>query len=1118
MRNVIEELFWANWGSWDGRAERVRLWDPDLGRPSAVTVTGESGAGKSTIMDGLTHLTQRGSVRYNQSARRAGQGRAGDARTTFDYVIGSYDTEVADGGLERALTLRDRSRACVSYFGATWADVDDPDSVVSACAFDFLPANGARDDLRECLVIADGPLDPARGVAAIGAGPLTPGVVLRAYPGASAWDGRSERGRYLAQLRARLGTNDEAMRISDRILSGTTPAVVDDLFHQLVFHEPEAPSRAAEALGTYRRHDREWKAYAEARERLSMLSDVAGSISDYEAATREEGILRVALVEGDDGRRPVDRWLDGLEAGYAKEGIAERTADLEGARATLAEAEDASRAAAEAFARAQAALAASPAQRVPEWRAELDRTVAEAGRRRATRSQAEALMGALGREMPGDAGAWREAMAALAEDDASWEADDGRAQEAEDAALACAVRASDAASRAAAEVEAYRAHRTNVTPQMMEARSTLARAVGLDESEMPYVAELVDAAPGQEEWRRAVNDALAPITRLVLVDGARVGSREAFRRRADGAERSLRRRVRWEFVDTRADEPWEARDGHVSGVVAVDDSSPFASHVRAMVSGRVTDYGLTRDPADLSRPDMMLPSGQASTSRGGAVGRAGGVIVGFTAQTALGEAEERLAGARADEAEAASRLREARAAHARLREAHDARARLARVAWADVDPAGAEARASELRSLIAQAEADPGAASLRRDYDLALAARDEQALRQAQAKAAVAAMEGAVAALGARARDAGDASAADVPADVADVLDARFADYEAHRAGAHGWRLLLPDAKGRVPFDQARDGFSNGSLPNARAALRERAAKARARAHDGMVAYFSRNPDSGLPGTDFDHDRASYVAELESLRHQQLERPEAPARRRLVAESCRALGDAVTTYEDERKRLRAQVREVSALLQARPYPGGGVVCLVTRQAADDGTRALHARIRDVVARGLGAEAPDGMSDDDVARLHAELARLVADMAPDRGAAPAGFDPRRSIEVRARIDMPDGTSVAADSTGTRSGGESQTLMAFLTGAAMLYALGATDGQPAYAPMLMDEAFSIADKEHTEAAVGAILGLGFQLVCVVAENKAADFEDSTDVGIDVWKDASHRSHLSEWQAVA
>lgn len=1119
MRNVLEELFWANWGSWDGHAESVRLWDPELGRPSAVTVTGESGAGKSTMMDGLTHLTQRGTVRYNQSAKRAGQGRAGDARSTFDYVIGSYDTEVGDRGAERALTLRDTDRACVSYFGATWTDVDDPDRMVSACAFDWLPAHGGRPDLRECLVVAQGPLDPAAGVAAITqAGTLTPGTIRRAYPQAQAYDG-SERGRYLAALRARLGTTEEAMRISDKILSGTTPAVVDDLFHQLVFAEPEAPARAAAALSTYERYDREWKAYADAKEHVAQLSEIADAVGAYEARSREAALVGSALATDASGTRPVDRWLDALAADLAREGVSQRTQELAGARGSLASAEDAMRQADEGFARAGSALAASPARRIPEWKAELARQRAEAQARAATRSQAEALVSALGRGMPAGADAWRGLLDDVAAADATWEEDDARAQGAEDAAVADVTRASDAARAAKGRVDAYRSHRTNVTPQMMEARATLARAVGLDESGLPYVAELVDVAPGQDRWRRAVNDALAPIAQLVLVDERTVGSREGFRRRADAAERGLRRRVRWEFVDTRATERAEARPGHVSGVTEVDATSPFASHVRAMVAGRVTDYGLTEDPADLARPDMMLPSGQASTSRGGAVGRAGGVIIGFTAQTALEDAEAELEGARAREAEARAGLGRARSAHAALRQAHEVRTRLSRVSWEDIDPAPAEARAAELEGLIAQAEADGSVAALRRDYDRAMAARDQATVAVSGARRAVSAIEGSIEALEAVSREVEGATTDGIPEDVVSCLARRFADYDANRtSGVHGWRMLLPDAKGSITFMRARENFSRSTLPRSRRELEEGADEARAKAHAGMVAYFSKNPDSGLPGTDFEHDRASYLAELESLRHQQLELPEAPARRRLVAETCRALGDAVTTYDDERKRLRAQVRDVSALLQTRPYAGGGVVCLLTRAAADDGTRALHARIRDVVSRGLRAEETAAVADDDVARIHAELSRLVGDMAPTRGGSPQGFDPRRAIEVRARIDMPDGTSVAADSTGTRSGGESQTLMAFLTGAAMLYALGATDGQPAYATMVMDEAFSIADREHTRSAVEAILGLGFQLVCVVAENKASDFEDSTDVGIDVWKDDSHRSHLSEWKALA
>ena len=53
---------------------------------------------------------------------------------------------------------------------------------------------------------------------------------------------------------------------------------------------------------------------------------------------------------------------------------------------------------------------------------------------------------------------------------------------------------------------------------MDDARALIMRATGLDASELPYVAELMDVNEQDEQWRLAMNVTYAPIAQTILVD------------------------------------------------------------------------------------------------------------------------------------------------------------------------------------------------------------------------------------------------------------------------------------------------------------------------------------------------------------------------------------------------------------------------------------------------------------------------------------------------------------------------------------------------------------------------------------------------------------------------
>jgi uncharacterized protein YPO0396 len=122
-----------------------------------------------------------------------------------------------------------------------------------------------------------------------------------------------------------------------------------------------------------------------------------------------------------------------------------------------------------------------------------------------------------------------------------------------------------------------------------------------------------------------------------------------------------------------------------------------------------------------------------------------------------------------------------------------------------------------------------------------------------------------------------------------------------------------------------------------------------------------------------------------------------------------------------------------------------------------------------------------------------------------------LDVRRHIHITAERVTPDGAVVAQfDTLGGKSGGETQELIAFIVGSALRYRLGGepTHG-PAFAPVLLDEAFIKADALFAGRAVNAWKRLGFQLVVAAPVDKYQALEPHVPLTLFIDKTNTGRS---------
>ncbi|MBO3144437.1 SbcC/MukB-like Walker B domain-containing protein, partial [Dermatophilus congolensis] len=153
---------------------------------------------------------------------------------------------------------------------------------------------------------------------------------------------------------------------------------------------------------------------------------------------------------------------------------------------------------------------------------------------------------------------------------------------------------------------------------------------------------------------------------------------------------------------------------------------------------------------------------------------------------------------------------------------------------------------------------------------------------------------------------------------------------------------------------------------------------------------------------------------------------------------------------------------------------------------------------------------------------AQFARATHLLAQVREKTPAGADNRvrdQLLDVRTHhifsadeVDAEGNVVMNYNNIAGKSGGESQELIAFITGAALRYQLGDDNrARPVFAPVILDEAFIKADSMTSHRGAEAWPRLGFQPIVVAPEGSFNALEPHFDQLVAVTKDPEGHSSI-------
>ena len=954
---------------------------------------------------------------------------------------------------------------------------------------------------------------------------FTQGVLRAAYSGATVYDGPT---RFMDAVCAKLCIGGDAgptnaLKLLWRVQAGYPVDDVDSLYKELVIDEPRTFELARKAVATFTECEEVWQEIDLARRKIDTLDGIEEWHGQLINANDQISIIESLGKKREHDEDPVDLGTIDDEtpfALWAHQTCAELLEKEHGHLSSQIEGDERDKAAIEAeradIAREEARIAALIAEhgggRLEVIDNEIEGARAWLAERSIQRSQYEALASAFDEQLPHGPDGFASLLERL-----HARSDEAQSQRAATEGKRNAFIAQEANTRAELDeardnLEYYLEHRVNITPAMAQARKVASTASGTPESELPFAAELMDMADGEERWRDAANIALRGLANSMLVDKREL---EHFSRAIDPKRREMGMRLNFVGVDLARTYDSAPTSGCMSEKIVYKEDSPFANWVKSQVNDERGDCLCVESPELLGgRQAKITPSGQTRRGVRGAHGHGKNFrIIGFTNDRLIQELRERIA-----ELEVQRRRLDAakRAAEADIKHIDDivsAVARFEELDWKRIDVDQAQRELDGLIEERKRLDSDSVLADLRRKRDEVAIRRDEKAQQLGVVKNS---LEKAHAAL-----------------DKANVLleNARSRCGKLAKRGvtippeAGTWLVeLAADTIGMYGENVTEERLADFLKRSRRLVLlrRNTALETAKQSHERLeraFQTFNREFQESDPNfsTDPLDGYEDYLGILNDLLEKRLNEPEEAWTARLLRQTAQALVPLQESFSSEVRTIKERLEPINEVMARYPFGSrNGVLAIVVE---DRGNVTISDFKRDLAkwsAYAFAEEAPQNF-----ARTHAQLVRFMAKIKGDLDSG-VYLDVRKLIDIKVIASWPDDPereNRLFTKLGEKSGGETQELVAFILGGALLYYLGDNgDGPPSYSTVFLDEAFIKADAKFTRRAIDALRGLGFQVIIAIPEDKVESISPIADTFVCVTKGDDDRSRITVLNKVA
>ncbi len=1098
-----ESLQMINWGGFHGYVS------VPFAPPGATLLSGASGTGKSTLLDAYLAVMMPSDTPFNGASNDATSGRARSAtqRNLLTYLRGKTDTNrESDTNELRDQVLRGADSSTWGAIAATF--VNDNGKRFTALRM-YTVARGvstsgevatkmatieSRFDLRE--------LEPLRGTGFDKRTLETRWPTLTVHPTYTSFSQK-------LFTRLGIGANGDgakALRLLARIQAGHQIPSVDGLYKSMVLETPATYLVADRAVEHFRKLEELYGEMVTAAEKSRLLSRLPELWDERNQALATEQLIDTFGVTRD-GSTPFLRWhllteqrlLDSAvetnrserrEVGHRQKDALSRQAT------TKIEVEQ-----------TKEDQRANGGERLDRLRLQLEelsgkRAIVDARRVKFDERVAPLLLAPSSEDELFQAQMVAETfLATFAAREAEFEAQRERVNQ---NGYPLTVRRQEIV----VDLKSLRG-RTGLVPRgLHEARVTMAKATGLDESDLPFVAELIDLAPDQQGWRTAAEVALLSIARVVLVD---VRHHERLSRVIDPIRMQ---RINFTGVNLVEHQEVHGTDGYISGKLIYKES-PFSNWVAARVQRDGTDALCVNGTEELAGRELRITrSGQTRRGRDSAHGELlTQPIIGFNNADLIAQYERE----QHDLEEQINLLKgEVEGIDRRLRALRDEQAAHRHVLdtdWAAVDVDGVDrditARQEEIAHILQTSNVLADLTAKLKQLESELTRIDAEIVRTGDRKDA---LDGAhsrmcerqdsiVAAL-ARLDDDGVALT-EGQAEHLDAVYARVAEADDLSGLAAGVQRLRSQLADDSRSERTRAQAATKTL----CGIFEQY-QAREEWHD---------PNRGTSIEDYN----AYRDELDQLTIDRLHTLREEWRRRLAAWSGQDLLPLHGAFEAAIEDIEDRLGPVNDILAELPFgPQRDRLQIVLRRLNPADVAEFRRDLK-FLSSGITEELTDAQAETRFRRLRKFIGQIRKHEAGARPAVSRDvyLDVRKHVEITAvRLDN-TGRQVATYAyLGDKSGGETQELVAFIVGAALRFQLGDEDrARPRFAPIFLDEGFIKSDSEFAGRAVGAWKGLGFQLIIGAPLDKVTALEPSMDLLLTVTKNRKGYSYIQDMRPV-
>ncbi|WP_320151615.1 SbcC/MukB-like Walker B domain-containing protein [uncultured Tolumonas sp.] len=487
-----------NWGTFSG------LHDVPISERGFLFV-GRSGAGKSTLLDAFSALlTPPRWIDFNAAAREAD--RSGRDRNLVTYIRGAW-AEQKDGESGEIATRYLRAGTTWSALALTYQNALGQYVVLAQVFWLRGNANGST-DVKRLYLVMERAFD-LRELEDFGQSNFDIRKLKQSFPDAFA---RDEFRPYCERFCRLLGIENEmALRLLHKTQSAKNLGDLNTFLRDFMLDKPETFEVADRLVSEFGELSAAHQAVVTAREQVQTL-----------VPAREQHQRRDSLMLQHNGLDELRLGVDSYQEIRRIELLKEHVAALE-VQANGSEGE---------VGRRQSTLDNHTAilrdlerqhreaggDQIEQWEADKSALEGQRTDRLRKRGQAEDACKKLGWSLSDSPQAFAELLGDARQEVENWEQRSNANRE-EQFRLAGEKRDAEAAfSQAVKEVQALQRQPSNIPADMLEMRRDIAAAIGISESALPFVGELVEVKPDEAEWQGAIERVLHGFALSLLVD------------------------------------------------------------------------------------------------------------------------------------------------------------------------------------------------------------------------------------------------------------------------------------------------------------------------------------------------------------------------------------------------------------------------------------------------------------------------------------------------------------------------------------------------------------------------------------------------------------------------